>query len=102
MYIYAYFGRARSAEDAQQICAIFGRLSSSQLAREPGYRRGECAVDLNEPRQVFIHEHWGSLPATQSWLASGAHRTAIEQAKQYLEGENFETHVYEVLSGGPS
>lgn len=100
MYIYTYIGRARSPEDAQRICRMFGHLHA--LLVEPGYRRGECAVSTEDPSVVFIHEHWANLASWQAWEPSKANQDFVSQAETLLDNGKFEGHLYLVLAGGPS
>lgn len=99
MYIYVYLARTLTPDGVDRICEIFGHALA--LIQEPGYRRGECAVDTVDNRQVFIHEHWGNIDALNAWLASDEHHRLLAAAAPYLEAP-FETHLYRVLSGGPS
>lgn len=100
MYVYTYAGRAHSPEAAQKICFLFGHQFS--MLQAPGYRRGVCAIDTEDPLQIFVHQHWGSLAALHAWLDSAEHKNAIAQVIPLLTGGSLATHLYEVLSGGPS
>lgn len=88
VYIYVYLGRARSTDDAFRVCESFGH--SLALLQQPGYRRGECAVDTADNRRVFIHEHGGSIEALDAWLASDEHHRLLAAATTLLEAP-FET-----------
>ncbi|HEX5416675.1 MAG TPA: antibiotic biosynthesis monooxygenase family protein [Chloroflexota bacterium] len=99
-YIYTFSARAKSPDEAQRVCEIFGHLLS--LIHEPGYRRGACTVSADDPRQIFIVEQWGSGAALRAWLDSEGHRKAIEQAAEYLEAGHFENQLYQIVTGGAS
>lgn len=83
MVVTVYRARARSVEDARRICEYFYR--SLELHQEPGWLRGTCMWSVNDPRIVFIHEHWSNLAAYDAWRHSRADQYLHEQADPLLE-----------------
>lgn len=75
--------RAKSPEAAQEVCRLF--YQSLGLHQEPGWLRGSCMTSLQDPREIFIHEHWSDLAAWESWQQSPADRFLRKEAEPYLE-----------------
>jgi quinol monooxygenase YgiN len=85
MFISILHGRARSPDAAREICRRF--YQSLELHQEPGWIAGGCAINVADPREVYIHEHWSNRAAWEAWRASLAERFLREQAEPLLESE---------------
>lgn len=94
MYFATYTSRAKSPEDAEQICRLFRH--SLNLRQEPGFTQAYCTVDVDDPRAVFVVELWGNLPSLRAWVDSAAHRQLLQQITPLIEGP-VETILYEEL-----
>ena len=70
MIVTVYKARAKSADAAGVICEVFYR--SLGLHQEPGWLRGTCMTNMNDPQEVFIHEHWSNEAAWEHWKQSPA------------------------------
>lgn len=85
MYIYQIVGRAKSPEDAKQLCRLFG-YSLSRLVHEPGYAQGFCAINPEDQVSVLIQEQWYNQAGLQAWQRSEAYQRLHRSMHPLLEG----------------
>ena len=96
MYIYQIVGRAKTPEDAKQLCRLFG-YSLSRLVHEPGYAQGFCAISPDDQVSILIQEQWYNLAGLQSWQNSEAYRQLRQEMHLLIEGV-WETTEYTTRS----
>lgn len=81
--------RARSPEAAKQICRVFTQALA--LHQEPGWLRGYCMTNVNDPAEVFMLEEWGTQTALEAWRKSPSSSHLRDQSAPYIETELIET-----------
>lgn len=91
MYVYQIIGRAKTPDDAKNICSFFKhRLSVAQSA---GYARGFCAINTEDKITVLIQEEWYNLAGFRFWQQSEDYRRLRQDMEPLLEGV-WEPHAY--------
>ena len=89
MIVLTLKARARSPEAARQICRIFSQ--SLTLHQEPGWLRGSCMMNVNDPAEVLILQEWGTRAALEAWRNSTSRGVVHDQSAPYIETEFVET-----------
>jgi len=84
MYIHQVIGKANSPEDARQICRLFDH--SLRLVQEPGYARGFCAINQEDPLTVLIQEEWYNLAGLRYWQSTEAYHQLQREMRPLMEG----------------
>ena len=92
MIVSVLTAQATSPEAAQQVCRIF--YESLELHREPGWLRSSCMTRIDDPRGIFVHEHWSNRAAWEAWQGSAADRFLRAEAAPFLDTP-WETSLYE-------
>lgn len=96
MYLYHLCLRAASAEAAVELCRLARQVFA--FFPEPGFIRGTCVVDVNDPQAVCVLEEWGNLPAVQAWITSPARANLERQVMHLTEGpQSWHRTVYQEL-----
>lgn len=93
MFVVIYSARAKSPEDAQAICTLFHADLALHLS--PGYTRGECAINVDDPCAVLVVQYWGTEGVGKIRRASDDSRRVLASVEAHVVSP-VERAVYEI------
>ena len=93
MYIYTQAFRAKSADDAEQICRSIRQNFS--LTQEPGHYHSGCYAEIDDPCALHVFSQWTSLEALHRWVNTPARQQMHEQLQTHINGPEQPPTMYE-------
>ena len=93
MYVITTRARAISPEAAQEMCRTYSHFL--RMHQEPGFLYGACAINVDDPADLFFFSRWGTREAAQRWFESEGFRRVVDKDAR-LRATPIQFEVFEI------